>query len=124
MPLLDLIWVMLMWFLFFAWILVIVSVATDVFRSHDLNGLAKAGWILFIIVIPWLGVVVYLIARGESMAFRYAEAAAARSIESRSYVRETAGHSNAGQLASLHRRREAGLVTGMDYDTQKARILA
>jgi hypothetical protein len=115
---------MLMWFLFFAWILVIVSVATDVFRSHDLSGVAKAGWVLFIIVIPWLGVVVYLIARGESMAFRYAEAAAVRSHESRTYIRTTAGHSNADQLASLHRRREAGLVTGMDFDTQKARILA
>ncbi|MEA2000325.1 MAG: SHOCT domain-containing protein [Actinomycetota bacterium] len=124
MPLLDLIWVMLMWFLFFAWILVIGSVVADVFRSHDLSGLAKAGWVVFVIVIPWLGVVVYLIARGESMTFRYSEAVAARSRDNRTYVRTTASYSDADQLASLHRRREAGLVSGMDFDTQKARILA
>jgi hypothetical protein len=78
MPLLDLIWVVSVFFLLVAWILVIVSVVADIFRSHDLSGLAKAGWILFVIVIPWLGVVVYVISRGDSMTFRYAEAARVR----------------------------------------------
>ena len=78
MPLLDLIWVVSVLFLLVAWILVIVSVVADIFRSHDLSGLAKAGWVLLVIVIPWLGVVVYVISRGDSMTFRYAEAARAR----------------------------------------------
>lgn len=124
MPLLDLIWVMLMWFLLFAWIAVVVSVVTDIFRSHDLGGASKAGWVLFVIVIPWLGAIVYLILRSDSMVFRYAEAIAARGRDTRTYPPQTAGYSHADQLAALGRRREAGLVTGMDFDTQKARILA
>lgn len=124
MALLDLIWVMLMWFLLFAWIAVVVGVVTDIFRSHDLSGVAKAGWILFGIVIPWLGVVVYLIARGDSMTVRYAEAAMEHSRDSRHYNRTSTAQSDADQLAGLGRRREAGLIGGMDYDTQKARILA
>ena len=71
MPVLDLIWIMLILFLFIAWLLVVIGVVTDVFRSDDLSALAKAGWMLFIIVIPWLGVIVYLIARGDSLAGRY-----------------------------------------------------
>ena len=74
MPLLDLIWVMLVLFLFVAWILVIVGVVTDIFRSDDLSGIAKAAWVLFVIVIPWLGVIVYLIARGDTLTARYLEA--------------------------------------------------
>ncbi|MCP4967533.1 MAG: PLDc_N domain-containing protein [bacterium] len=124
MPLLDLIWVMLMWFLLFAWIAVVIGVVTDIFRSHDLSGAAKAGWVLFVIVIPWLGVVVYLIARGDSLTVRYAEAAMERSRDSRHYDRTSAAQSDAEQLARLGRRRDAGLVGGVDYDTQKARILA
>ena len=85
MPLLDLIWVMLMWFLLFAWIAVVVGVVTDIFRSHDLSGAGKAGWVLFVIVIPWLGVVVYLILRSDSMVRRYAEAFAARARDTRTY---------------------------------------
>lgn len=77
MPLLDLIWVMLMWFLLFAWIIVVISVVTDIFRSHDLSGAGKAGWVLFVIVIPWLGVIIYLIMRSDGMVTRYSEAFAA-----------------------------------------------
>lgn len=123
MPLLDLIWVMLMWFLVFAWIAVVVGVVTDIFRSHDLSGVGKAGWVLFVIVIPWVGAIVYLIARGDSLTVRYAEAAREHSRNNQTYSRRTAGQSDAEQLAQLGRRREAGLVGGLDYDTQRARIL-
>jgi hypothetical protein len=114
---------MLMWFLLFAWILVIGSVVADVFRSDDLGGLAKAGWVALVVFIPWLGVIIYLIARGESMAYRYAAAAGKRSRRSDTFWRGTSYTSEADALASLNRHREAGLVGGMDYDTQRARIL-
>jgi hypothetical protein len=109
MPLLDLIWVMLMWFLLFAWILVIVGVVTDIFRSHDLSGGAKAGWLLLVIVIPWLGVVIYLIARGDSLSVRYAEAAMERSLHTGTYTRGTAGWSDADQLSRYGRRLGTGI---------------
>lgn len=123
MPLVDLIWVMLMWFLFFAWIAVIVGVVTDVFRSKDLGGVGKASWVLFVIVIPWLGVIVYLIARGDGLTYRYGEAAGARYRNSRVYVPQTAGYSTADQMGSQAWRRGMGPAGGLDYDTQNARIL-
>ena len=70
-PLLNLFWTMLWFFLFVAWIYVLVGIISDVFRSPDLSGLAKALWTLFVIVLPWLGVVAYLIARGDNMHERY-----------------------------------------------------
>ena len=91
MPLLDLIWVVSVFFLLVAWILVIVSVVADIFRSHDMSGLAKAGWVLFVIVIPWLGVVVYVISRGDSMTFRYAQAVLVRHGNTPTRVRRTGG---------------------------------
>ena len=124
MPLLDLIWTMLMWFLLFAWILVIGSVVADVFRSDDLSGLAKAGWVALIVFIPWLGVIIYLIARGESMTYRYAAAAGRRGRRSDTFWRASPYSSDTDALATLNRRRESGLVGGMDYDTQRARILS
>lgn len=122
MPLLDLIWTMLIWFLLFAWLVVIGFVIVDIFRSDDLNGLAKAGWILFVVFFIWLGVAVYLIARGESMSHRYAAAAASRGPDGRVYSRTTAGRTNTDPLAGLNPTGRAGLTGGMDYDTQRARM--
>ena len=70
MPLFDLFWAMLWMFLFVAWIWAVISVVSDVFRSRDLSGWAKGFWTLFIIAIPWLGVLTYVIARGDSIAER------------------------------------------------------
>ena len=81
MSLLNIFWSIFMFFLFIAWIWVIVGVISDVFRSDDLNGLAKALWVLGIIVIPWLGVLAYLMLRGEGMAERNAKAAAEAEVE-------------------------------------------
>jgi Phospholipase_D-nuclease N-terminal len=71
-PLLNLFWTMLWFFLLLAWFWVLVGVISDIFRSPNLSGWVKAGWTLFVIVLPWLGVVVYLIARGDHMHERYA----------------------------------------------------
>lgn len=75
MPLFDVFWSMLWFFLFVAWIWTVVGVLGDVFRSRDLGGFAKAVWVLFIIGIPWLGILTYVIARGDHMAARYSAAA-------------------------------------------------
>ena len=70
MPLLDLFWAMLWFFLFFAWIWLLISIFADIFRSDDLGGWAKAFWTIFVVILPLLGVLVYLIARGGSMQER------------------------------------------------------
>ena len=75
MPLFDIFWSMLWFFLFIAWVWTVVAILGDVFRSRDLGGFAKAGWVLFIITIPWLGILVYIIARGDRIADRYPAAA-------------------------------------------------
>lgn len=123
MPLLDLIWTMFLWFLVFALISAVIAVITDIFRSHDLSGIAKAGWILLVVVIPWLGVGAYLVVRGDSMEERYAAVAASKHRD-RHYYQKTSYNSDADQLAQLDAQHQAGLLTAMDYDTQKARILS
>jgi hypothetical protein len=121
MPLLDLIWTMLIWFLLFAWIVVIVGVVTDVFRSPDLSGLAKAGWVLFVIMIPWLGVIVYLIARGDSLTERYLEAFGQR--ERRRALDPRSGTSVGVDWRSSAHARRTGMAGAMDFDTQSARVM-
>ena len=70
MPLMDLFWSMLWFFLFFAWIWLLITIFSDIFRSHDLSGWGKAFWTIFVVILPWLGVLIYLIARGGSMQER------------------------------------------------------
>ena len=128
MPLMDLFWSMLWFFLFFAWIWLLIMVIADVFRSHDLSGWAKALWVLFIIVVPWLGVLVYLIARGQKMGERHMEDAIAREKATRSYIQQAAGSaagpSTADELTKLADLRTSGVITNEEFDAQKAKLLA
>lgn len=124
-PLLNLFLTMLYFFLFIAWIWLLVVVISDIFRSHDLGGWAKALWAIFIILIPWLGVLVYLIARGGSMAERSARQAQAMDESFRKYVRDAAGAAPStadelGKLADLHRQ---GVLTDEEFAAQKQRLL-
>jgi hypothetical protein len=129
-PLLDLFWTMLLFFLFFAWIWLVISVVVDLFRSRDLSGWAKAFWVVFIILVPWLGVLIYLIARGGGMSDRTVEDAAARELATRQYIQSvaasdgTAGASTADELAKLAQLRDSGVITGDEFEAQKARLLA
>jgi hypothetical protein len=127
MPLFDLFWSILWLFLWFAWIWLVVMVVFDIFRSDDLSGWAKALWALFVIVIPWLGVLVYLIARGDSMGRRRLEEMAAREQATRRYIQTvatTAGASTADELAKLAELRNSGVITEEEFTAQKAKILA
>ena len=90
---------MLYFFLFFIWILLLFHVFADIFRSHDLSGVAKTLWLVFIIILPFLGVFVYLIARGGKMAEHAAESAQAQDAAMRQYVQSAAGPSTAPTLA-------------------------
>jgi hypothetical protein len=126
-PILDFFLTMLEFFLFVIWIWLLIMVFSDIFRSHDLGGWAKALWSIFIIVIPFLGVFVYLIARGGSMHDRAAEQAAQQQQAFDQYVKQAAGtpgESSADQLHKLADLKSQGVLTDAEFETQKAKILA
>jgi Short C-terminal domain/Phospholipase_D-nuclease N-terminal len=123
-PLLDIFWTMLEFFLFFIWIFLIITIFMDIFRSHDMKGFTKFLWVLFIIILPLLGALVYLIARGGSMHERQVAAAQAQQQAFDSYVRETAGTSSADQLAKLADLKASGAITDDEFNQAKAKILA
>ncbi|MGH7587793.1 MAG: SHOCT domain-containing protein [Gemmatimonadota bacterium] len=126
MPLLDLFWTILWFFLFIAWIWLLISILADIFRSGDLSGWGKALWILFVIVVPWLGALVYLIARGGSMQERSMRDAAQREQATRQYIQEaaTSGPSSADELTKLAQLRDSGVITTEEFQAQKAKLLA
>ena len=126
-PILDFFLTMLEFFLFIIWIWLLIMVFSDIFRSHDLGGWAKALWSIFIIVIPFLGVFVYLIARGGKMHERAAEQAAAQQKAFDQYVKQAAGTpgaSTADQLSKLADLKSSGVLTDAEFEAQKAKILA
>ena len=128
MPLLDLFWAMLWFFLFFVWIWLLITVFADIFRSDDLSGWGKALWVLFVIILPYLGVLVYLIARGKSMQERAISQAAAQEKATRAYIQEVAaspaGASTAEELAKLAQLKDSGVITEEEFAAQKAKVLA
>ena len=124
-PLLDFLWTLVEIFLFVIWIWLAIMVFVDIFRSHDMGGLAKAVWVLFIIILPFIGILVYLIARGGGMHERAANQAAREQKAFDSYIRQTAGSSgNADELAKLADLKEKGVITDAEFDAQKAKLLA
>ena len=126
-PVLDAFLTMLYFFLFIIWIWLLIMVFMDVFRSHDMGGWAKALWVIFIIVLPFLGVFVYLIARGGSMHDRAAEQAAQQQKAFDQYVKQAAGtpgETSADQLHKLADLKSQGVLTDAEFEAQKAKILA
>ena len=126
-PLLGAFWTIFMIFLWVIWIWVLIWVFIDIFRSRDLSGWAKALWFLFVLFIPIIGVVVYLIARGDSMSERAAQQAQQQDQEFRGYVREAAADSpasTADQLAKLADLRDRGVISAGEFERQKAKVLA
>ncbi len=126
-PLLSIFWTMLEFFLFFLWIWLLIIVFSDIFRSHDMGGLAKALWVIFVIILPFLGVFIYLIARGGSMQERAAAQAAQQQKAFDSYVREAAGTSGgntADQLSKLADLKSKGVITDAEFEAQKTKLLS
>ncbi len=126
-PLLGAFWTIFMIFLWVIWIWILIWVFIDIFRSQDLSGWAKALWFLFVLFIPLIGVLVYLIARGGSMNERAAQQAQQQDAEFRSYVQQTAADSPANtpdQLAKLADLRDRGVISADEFERQKAKALA
>lgn len=124
MPLLNIFWSIFMFFLFIAWIWVLIGIVSDVFRSDDLSGIAKALWVLGIIVVPWLGVLTYIVLRGEGMAERNAKAAAEVEKMRRAYIHDATGSSIAEEISKLAELKEKGVITDAELQAQKAKLLS
>jgi len=124
-PLLNAFWTIVMIFLWVIWFWILITIFIDLFRSHDLSGWAKAAWFIFILLIPLVGVLVYLIVRGGKMHEHQVRDAQAQDQEFRRYVQEAAGSpSSADELAKLADLRDRGVITAEEFDRQKAKILA
>jgi hypothetical protein len=124
MPLLHVLLSILEFFLLVAWIWVVVAVISDVFRSKDLNGVERALWVLGSIIVPWVGVLVYLYIRGDSMAERSAQAAAEVEGIRRAYIQDVTGQSTADELAKLAELRDKGVITEEELQAQKGKLLS
>jgi hypothetical protein len=124
-PLLDAFWTIFEIFLWIIWFWILITVFIDIFRSHDLSGWGKALWFLFVLIIPLVGVLVYLIVRGGSMHERSVHQVQRQEQEYRSYVQDVAGTgTTADQLTKLADLRERGVITADEFDREKAKILA
>jgi hypothetical protein len=124
-PLLDLFWTILWIFGFIIWIWLLIMIFGDIFRSHDIGGWAKALWTIFVIVLPLLGILIYLIARGGGMHERAAQQAQQQQRAFDAYVRQSAGTTNtADELAKLVDLKNSGALTDAEFEAQKAKLLA
>jgi hypothetical protein len=124
-PLLGAFWTIFEIFLWVIWIWILIYVFIDIFRSRDLSGWGKALWFLFVLLIPLIGVLVYLIARGSSMHERAVQEAQQQDREFRAYVQDAASSGNtADQLAKLADLRDRGVITPDEFEREKAKVLA
>src|SRR3954454_6745666 len=109
-------------FVIYFWIL--ITIFGDLFRDHQLSGWAKAGWILVLFLVPFLGMLIYLIARGEGMRERAVKEQADMRRHMDAYVREAAGSGSVDELAKLHDLKEKGAISDAEYERAKAKLLA
>jgi len=125
-PLLNVFWTIFEIFLWVIWIWILIWIFIDIFRSRDLSGWAKALWFLFVLFIPLIGVLVYLIVRGGSMHERAVQDAQRQDKEFRQYVQQaaaTAPASTADQLSKLADLRDRGVISAEEFDREKAKVL-
>ncbi|HEY3207896.1 MAG TPA: SHOCT domain-containing protein [Gaiellaceae bacterium] len=122
-PFLDVLWTMFVFFAWVAWFFILFRVIVDLFRRHDISGWGKVGWIVFVIVLPFIGVFVYLIVEGQAMAHRDAAQAQAAQSQMDDYIRTTAGGS-AAEIEKAKQLLDSGAITQAEYDQIKAKALA
>jgi len=125
-PFLDVFWTMILFFCWVAWIWLLILILSDVFR-RDISGWAKAGWCIFLIVVPFLGAFVYLIVEGKDMTERRVQEAQASQASFDSYVRSVAGSEGGGSASEIAKAKElldSGAITQQEFDTLKAKALA
>jgi hypothetical protein len=121
----QVLWSMMWFFLFFIWIWLLITVFADIFRSHDLSGVAKFAWVFFVIFLPYLGVFVYLIARGHKISEHAIAAAQAQDQASRAYIQAAAGSapSPADELTRLADLKAKGVIDDAEYNKLKAKVV-
>lgn len=125
-PLLGLIWTMFVFFIWVAWLVLVFRIFADIFRSDDMGGVAKTIWTIAVLFVPFIGVLVYILSRGDGMNRRDLERAQAAEAQFRDYVRDTAG-SGAGAAAEIEKLaalRDSGALTDDEFQAQKAKLLA
>ena len=124
MPLLDIFWSIFVFFLMVAWIWAVIGVISDVFGSPDLGGASKGVWVLLIIVIPWLGVLSYLVIHGKGMQERNMQTLADAGDRQRAYIQSVAGTSTADELSKLAELKNNNVITDAEFEAQKSRLLS
>ncbi|MER7846510.1 SHOCT domain-containing protein [Kitasatospora sp. NPDC096077] len=134
-PVLNIFWTMLELFLWILWFFLLFKIITDIFRSHDLSGWGKAGWLVLVIILPLIGILAYLIARGQSMGKRDVEQARQADAAVRAYIRDAAagtpaedgtgggGRSHVEDLAKLADLKERGAISEEEYQKAKDKLL-
>jgi hypothetical protein len=122
-PFLDVLWTMILFFAWVAWIWIAITVFADVFRRHDINGWAKAAWVVLVIVLPFLGVLIYLISQHEGMTERSVKEAKTQQAAFDQYVREAAGGS-AAEIAKAKELLDAGTISQAEFDAIKAKAVS
>jgi Short C-terminal domain/Phospholipase_D-nuclease N-terminal len=124
-PFLDILWTMIIFFTWVVWIWIMVVILTDVFRRRDLSGWGKAGWTIFLIVLPFLGALIYLIAQHDGMAERSAEQAREQRAQADDYVRSIAGGGGpAAEIEKAKQLLDSGAISQPEYEAIKAKALA
>jgi len=126
-PFLNILWTMIIFFVWVVWIWMMIAILSDVFRRHDLSGWGKAGWTVFLIVLPFLGALIYLISNGDGMAQRNAERAQAAQAGVDDYVRTVASESAGGPAAEIEKAKgllDSGVIDQAEFDALKAKALA
>jgi len=126
-PFMDLLWSMIIFFAWVAWIWILIVILTDVFRRHDIGGWTKALWTIFLVVIPFLGVLVYLVAQHDGMAERQQKDVQAQQAQFDSYVRQAAGTGGGGPASEIAKAKDlldSGAITQSEFDTLKAKAVA
>jgi hypothetical protein len=124
-PFLDIFWTMLIFFFWVIWLFMLFTILADIFRRRDLSGWGKTGWIIFIIVLPYLGALVYLIAQHDGMAERSAEQAHQQRAQVDDYVRSVAAESGpAAEIDKAKQLLDSGAINQAEYEALKAKALA
>ena len=120
----DIIWFIIVTFAFVAYLMVLFSILTDLFRDKDTSGLAKAVWVIALIFLPFLTALIYLIARGQGMAERNVRASREMRAQQDAYIRDVAASTPADQISKAKELLDAGAISQAEYEAMKAKALA
>jgi hypothetical protein len=123
-PFMDVLWSMIIFFFWVIWIWIVITVLIDIFRRHDIGGFSKAVWVIFVVVLPWLGVLVYLIVQHDGMRERSVKQAQEQRRSFDEYVRETAGAGSASEIAQAKQLLDQGAITQDEFEALKKKALA